>query len=123
MASSKALAMVKQNSSGSINNAGPTSSNGSSSTSIHSHGRESRASESDSEPIASQKCNPNQSWNRNCDKVSVSEPESGYTTSSMKTPQKYFFLVKNCLFSRNRNRNAETLGSHPGIRIGIGIDV
>ena len=48
MASSKALAMVKQNSSGSINNAGPTSSNGSSSTSIHSHGRESRASSKDS---------------------------------------------------------------------------
>ena len=55
--------------------------------------------------------------------VSVSEPESGYTASCMKPPKKYFFTVKNCLFSRNRNRNAETLGSHPGIRIGLGIDV
>ena len=55
--------------------------------------------------------------------VSVSEPESGYSASCMKTPKKYFFTVKNCLFSRNRNRNAETLGSHPGIGIGLGIDV
>ena len=31
--------------------------------------------------------------------VSVSEPESGYTASSMKTPKKCFFTVKNCLFS------------------------
>ena len=49
MASSKAMAMVKQHSSGSINNPGPaSSSNCSSSASIHSHGRESRASSKDS---------------------------------------------------------------------------
>ena len=41
--------------------------------------------------------------------------------AAWKPPKKYFFTVKNCLFSRNRNRNAETLGSHPGI--GLGIDV
>ena len=40
--------MVKQHSSGSINNPGTSSPNDSPSTSIHSHGRESRASSKDS---------------------------------------------------------------------------
>ena len=40
--------MIKQHHSSAIGGPGPVSSNGSSSTSIHSHGRESRASSKDS---------------------------------------------------------------------------